>query len=105
MGPPASVGLNSLNLRPYVSVRPFRQNGRCGHSGGPARMSVLAMVAPPEAPADAAPDGLLPPHLHAPRDSASTTAPSAALRKLRMAPPQALAPPPLGRRRQGPAPI
>src|SRR5438105_9315037 len=44
-GPPVSSGLKSLNVMPYVFLRPSAQNGRCGHSGGPPSTRVLPIGA------------------------------------------------------------
>src|SRR5947209_16664964 len=54
-GPPASSGLKSLNVSPYLSTRPFSQKGRVGHSGGPPRMNSDAIGLPDVV------DGLPPP--------------------------------------------
>src|SRR5262249_3449812 len=99
-GPPASSGLNSLNVSPYVPSRPLRQNGRSGRSGGPPSTSVLAIDGPAlagsllagsslaaagadagaDAAADADGDELPPPDEHALSTSASDVAPRAAMR-------------------------
>src|SRR5438105_404467 len=85
MGPPKSVVLICLNVIPYTFLSPIAQYLFVAQSGGAPNTNVLAIVCPPP-PADVfppPPDELLP---HAPRRSvsASTAAPRAYLRHLRM---------------------
>src|SRR5262245_7698223 len=42
-GPPASAWLNEPNVMPYLDFRPGWQNGRCGHSAGPASTDAVPL--------------------------------------------------------------
>src|SRR6478752_337925 len=42
-GPPASAWRNEPNVMLYVDCRPGWQNGRCGHSAGPASTEAVPL--------------------------------------------------------------